>query len=167
MFDQLKPLPPDAILGIMQLFRADEFPGKVDLSVGVYQDDDGNTPILDSVKRAEKIVYDNEKTKSYVAPAGNASFNRLVEELVFGSDSRVLREGRVATVPEGARRCTDFLQRSLVAEPRSVAVAVRCEAGALPVLRFLRASRRFRPHGRGDREDGRGRLSAAARLAAG
>ncbi|MGD8810068.1 MAG: amino acid aminotransferase [Gammaproteobacteria bacterium] len=98
MFDQLKPLPPDAILGIMQLFRADEFPGKVDLSVGVYQDDDGNTPILESVKQAEKIVYDQETTKSYVAPAGNARFNRLMEELVFGADSAVLRQGRVATV---------------------------------------------------------------------
>jgi len=98
VFDQLKPLPADAILGIMQLFRADDFPGKVDLSVGVYQDDDGNTPILESVKKAEKIVYDGEKTKSYVAPAGNARFNRLMEELVFGADSELLREGRVVTV---------------------------------------------------------------------
>ena len=98
MFDQLKPLPADAILGIMQLFRADEFPGKVDLSVGVYQDDDGNTPILECVKQAEKIVYEHETTKSYVAPAGNAQFNRLIEPLLFGADSGVLRDGRVATV---------------------------------------------------------------------
>ena len=98
MFDQLKPLPADAILGIMQLFRADEFPGKVDLSVGVYQDDDGNTPILDCVKQAEKIVYEQEKTKSYVAPAGNAEFNRLVEELLFGADSALIRDRRVATI---------------------------------------------------------------------
>jgi len=98
VFDQLKPLPADAILGIMQLFRADEFPGKVDLSVGVYQDDDGNTPILECVKRAEKIIYDTEKTKSYVAPAGNADFNRHVETLLFGENNPLTRDRRIATL---------------------------------------------------------------------
>ena len=98
VFDQLTPVPPDAILGIMQMFRADESPDKVDLSVGVYQDDTGNTPILESVKRAEQIVYENEKTKSYVAVAGNAEFNRLIEGLLFGETGGVLEQGRVATV---------------------------------------------------------------------
>ncbi len=50
MFETLKPLPPDAILGIMTLFRADPHPGKIDLSVGVYQDEQGRTPVLASVK---------------------------------------------------------------------------------------------------------------------
>ena len=44
MFETLKPLPPDAILGIMTLFRADQHPKKIDLSVGVYQDENGLTP---------------------------------------------------------------------------------------------------------------------------
>ncbi len=98
MFDRLKPVPPDAILGIMQMFRADDSPDKVDLSVGVYQDDDGNTPILDCVKQAEKIVYDNEQTKTYVGVAGNAEYNRLTEELLFAGEGSVLEQGRVATV---------------------------------------------------------------------
>jgi aspartate aminotransferase len=98
VFDRLKPVPPDAILGIMQMFRADSFPDKVDLSVGVYQDDNGDTPILESVKRAEKVVYDAEKTKSYVGVAGNAEYNRLTEELVFEGAGDILESGRVATV---------------------------------------------------------------------
>lgn len=98
MFDQLKPVPPDAILGIMQMFRADNSPEKVDLSVGVYQDDDGNTPILDSVKQAEKLVYEAEQTKSYVAVAGNADFNRLTQEMMFRDTLGVVEEGRAATV---------------------------------------------------------------------
>jgi aspartate aminotransferase len=98
VFDQLKPVPPDAILGIMQMFRADDSPGKVDLSVGVYQDDDGNTPILDCVKLAEKIVFDAEQTKSYVSVAGNAEYNRLTEELLFGSEGGLQAQGRVATI---------------------------------------------------------------------
>jgi aspartate aminotransferase len=98
VFDELKALPADAILGIMALFRADQHPGKIDLSVGVYQDDSGNTPVLDCVKRAEQAIFDEQTTKSYVAISGNAEFNHNVETLLFGADSAVLKEGRVATV---------------------------------------------------------------------
>jgi len=98
VFDELKALPPDAILGIMALFRADQHPGKIDLSVGVYQDDSGNTPVLECVKRAERAIIDEQKTKTYVAISGNPVFNRSVEELLFGAGSKVLTSGRVATV---------------------------------------------------------------------
>ena len=98
VLDSLKPLPPDAILGIMQLYRADDDPNKVDLSVGVYQDESGRTPVLECVKRAEADVYAAEDTKSYVAIAGNAGFNRGIEELLFGADHPALADGRVATV---------------------------------------------------------------------
>ncbi len=98
MFGTLKPLPPDAILGIMTLFRADPDPRKIDLSVGVYQDERGRTPILDSVKRAERAVLEAEDTKTYVAIAGNAGFNRGMEALLFGAGHRALEGGRVSTV---------------------------------------------------------------------
>lgn len=98
MFATLKPLPADAILGIMALFRADPDPRKIDLSVGVYQDEKGRTPILTSVKRAERAVLDAEDTKTYVAIAGNAGFNKAVEALVFGADNPALAAGRVSTV---------------------------------------------------------------------
>ncbi len=98
MFETLKPLPPDAILGIMTLFRADTHPGKIDLSVGVYQDEKGRTPVLDSVKRAERTIFETEDSKTYVAIAGNAGFNRGVEELLYGKDHPALKAGRVATV---------------------------------------------------------------------
>ena len=98
MFETLKPPPPDAILGIMTLFRADQHAGKIDLSVGVYQDEQGHTPVLASVKRAEKAVIDAQDSKTYVAIAGNAGFNRGVEELVYGANHPALKAGRVATV---------------------------------------------------------------------
>lgn len=98
MFDTLKPLPTDSILGIMTKFRADDDPRKVDLSVGVYQDDDGKTPIFQCVKEAEQQVHDTEDSKSYVAIAGNAGFNECAEQLIFGADSSVIADGRVATV---------------------------------------------------------------------
>ncbi|HEX6998237.1 MAG TPA: amino acid aminotransferase [Gammaproteobacteria bacterium] len=98
MFEPLKPLPPDAILGIMTLFRADPHPGKIDLSVGVYQDDEGRTPVLESVRRAERAIYEEEDTKTYVAIAGNAGFNRGIEELVLGKSHPASTDGRVAVV---------------------------------------------------------------------
>lgn len=98
MFETLKPLPPDAILGIMTLFRADPHPGKIDLSVGVYQDASGRTPILEAVKRAEHALIDAQDTKTYVAIAGNPAFNRGAERLLFGADHPALKDGRVSTV---------------------------------------------------------------------
>ncbi len=98
MFESMQPLPPDAILGIMTLFRADPHPGKIDLSVGVYQDDAGRTPVLDSVRRAEQAIVAEQDTKTYVAIAGNAEFNRGIEQLVFGAGHPALRDGRVVTV---------------------------------------------------------------------
>jgi aspartate aminotransferase len=98
VLETLKPLPPDAILGIMTLFRADTHPGKIDLSVGVYQDERGHTPVLASVKRAEKAIIDSQDTKTYVAIAGNAGYNKGVEELLYGANHPALKAGRVATV---------------------------------------------------------------------
>jgi aspartate aminotransferase len=98
VFETLKTLPPDAILGIMTLFRADPHPGKIDLSVGVYQDEQGRTPVLASVKRAERAVIEAQDTKTYVAIAGNAGFNRGLEELLYGANHPALKAGRVVTV---------------------------------------------------------------------
>jgi aspartate aminotransferase len=97
LFQTLDRLSPDAILGLMAQFRADPFPQKVDLGVGVYRDLSGNTPILDSVRRAEQIVLEGQTTKSYVAAAGREEFNRAVEELVLGGTHRARRERRART----------------------------------------------------------------------
>lgn len=98
MFESLKPLPADAILGMMAQFRADPDPRKIDLSVGVYQDERGRTPILESVKRAEAAVIESQDTKTYVAIAGNADFNRGIETLIFGAGHPAVSDGRVSTV---------------------------------------------------------------------
>jgi aspartate aminotransferase len=97
LFQTLDRLSPDAILGLMAQFRADPFPQKVDLGVGVYRDLSGNTPILGSVRRAEQIVLEGQTTKSYVAAAGREEFNCAVEELVLGGAHPARRERRART----------------------------------------------------------------------
>ena len=98
MFQDLKQLSADSILGLMAKYRADPSPSKVDLGVGVYRDLTGNTPVLDCVRRAEQEVLAAQTTKSYVASAGREEFNAAVEELVLGKTHAARRERRARTV---------------------------------------------------------------------
>jgi aspartate aminotransferase len=103
LFQHLDRLNPDAILGLMAQFRADSSPLKVDLGVGVFRDLNGNTPILECVRRAEQTVLAAQSTKSYVAAAGRAEFNEAVEQLVLGAahGARGARRVRTAQTPGG------------------------------------------------------------------
>ena len=82
----------------MGLYRADTDPRKVDLGVGVYRNDLGETPILGVDRRAEQAVLSRQATKSYVAPAGNASFNQAMARLVLGEGHPALAADRVRSI---------------------------------------------------------------------
>jgi aspartate aminotransferase len=98
MFEHLAAVVPDPILGLMAAFRADPDPRKVDLGVGVYRDQHGNTPIPEAVRRGESALLARQTTKTYVGPAGNAGFNQAMEQLVLGATHPVLAAGRVRSV---------------------------------------------------------------------
>jgi len=85
MFETLEPTQPDPILALMQQFREDNRADKIDLGVGVYKDSQGQTPVLRAIKMAEKQLYDEESTKTYVSPTGDLDFIAAVEKLVLGS----------------------------------------------------------------------------------
>ncbi len=114
-FSTLQMAPPDAILGLTEAFLKDENPDKMNLSVGVYQNEVGVTPVLETVKRAEERLLREEQTKSYLPISGLASYNQAVQELVLGSQHPALQQNRVATIqaPGGTgalRVAADFLQ---------------------------------------------------------
>jgi len=98
MFERLESVIPDPILGLMAAFRADPDPRKVDLGVGVYRDDRGETPVLEAVRRAESALLARQSTKSYVGPAGNPAFNEAIERLVLGEEHEARLTARVRTV---------------------------------------------------------------------
>ncbi|HVN45867.1 MAG TPA: amino acid aminotransferase [Steroidobacteraceae bacterium] len=98
MFEHLAAVVPDPILGLMAAFRADPDPHKVDLGVGVYRDEHGNTPIPEAVRLAERALLASQTTKSYVAPAGSAAFNQAMEQLVLGATHPAVQAGRVRSV---------------------------------------------------------------------
>jgi aspartate/tyrosine/aromatic aminotransferase len=84
MWNKIEAAPADAILGLTEAFKKDERSPKVNLGVGVYKDDAGNTPILDAVKAAEKIIFESQKTKSYMPIAGEASYGLEVQKMILG-----------------------------------------------------------------------------------
>ena len=98
MFEGLELITADPILGLMAAFRADPDPRKVDLGVGVYRDEHGEPPVLETVRRAEAALIAAQTTKTYVGPAGNLGFNAQMERLVFGADHPALKGGRIRSV---------------------------------------------------------------------
>ena len=98
MFESLKPVAIDPILGLMMAFKADERAEKIDLGVGVYQDDRGRTPVMASVKEAESRLMVVENTKAYQGMAGDTDYNQRMLDLLFGSEHSILSSGRVKSI---------------------------------------------------------------------
>lgn len=98
MFDVLPKLPADPILGLSAAFKTDPNENKVDLGVGVYKDEQGNTPILTSVAKAQTRLLETEISKTYIAPQGVAGFVDGMLKLLLGNDNRALLSDRIAAV---------------------------------------------------------------------
>ncbi|RHW76412.1 amino acid aminotransferase [Colwellia sp. RSH04] len=97
MFGSLKALPADPILGLLAKYRKDDNPNKIDLGVGVYKNEAGETTVLDCVKKAELHRLNTEDSKVYIGPTGSELFNEKMAELIFG-DHKVLAENRARTI---------------------------------------------------------------------
>lgn len=98
MFDVLPQLPADPILGLSAAFKADTNPNKIDLGVGVYRDEAGRTPILNSVADAQRILLDKEDSKVYIAPQGVPGFIDGMLNLILGSELKGTINERVSAV---------------------------------------------------------------------
>ena len=98
MFEHLNAVPPDPILGLIAAHAVDPNPKKIDLGIGVFRDEHGNTPILECVVEAEKILLATQTTKTYLGPPGVIGFNQAMGDLILGTECTALREGRVRTI---------------------------------------------------------------------
>jgi aromatic-amino-acid transaminase len=115
-FAEVPLAPADPILGLTEAYNADPNPNKVNLGVGVYQDDSCQVPVLNVVREAEKRWLEQEASKTYLPQVGPPAYNREVQKLLLGTDTPLLREGRAVTVQApggtGALRVgADFLKR--------------------------------------------------------
>ncbi|WP_210514717.1 amino acid aminotransferase [Pantoea ananatis] len=114
MFESISAAPADPILGLADLFRADDRPNKINLGIGVYKDETGKTPVLTSVKKAEQYLLEHETSKNYLSIDGLPDFAHCTQELLFGQGNALIAAGRARTAqtPGGTgalRVAADFL----------------------------------------------------------
>ena len=115
MFQSLNSLPADPILGLMATYRADSNPLKVDLGIGVYKDEKGNTTVMTAVKKAESFLLKNQTTKTYIGPTGAADYNSAVAQLLLGAPLNTSLGKRRVTVQApggcgGLRLAAEFIK---------------------------------------------------------
>jgi aspartate aminotransferase len=111
------PAPPDAILGLAETFRNDPREGKINLSSGVFVDETGTTPVLETVIEAERRLAAAAGTKLYRPIDGEVAYRNLVRDLVLGEDHEAVTSGRalVTQTPGGTgglRVAADLLRQT-------------------------------------------------------
>ena len=124
MFQHVEPFAGDPILSLNEDFQRDPRPGKINLSIGIYFDDAGRIPVLDSVRAAEATVGAAAGPKPYLPIEGAANFRAAVQQLLFGDGHEAIRIasrgdaaiGRLERRTEGRRR----LHRALVSAERGL-----------------------------------------------
>ena len=103
MLENITAAAADPILGLNDKFLSDTRSDKINLGVGVYKDENGNTPVLSSVKKAETRLLEAENSKTYLGIPGSADYALAVQQLLFGADSEIVTSGRAqaAQTPGG------------------------------------------------------------------
>lgn len=87
MFESMQAAPADAILGLITAHKDDPRPDKVDLGVGVFRTAEGETPVLEVVKKAEQRLVDTQDSKAYIGTAGDPNFNAAMQQLTFADSA--------------------------------------------------------------------------------
>lgn len=151
LFSAVEMAPRDPILGLNEAFNADTRPGKINLGVGVYYNEEGRIPLLRAVQAAEKARIEAHAPRGYLPIEGIAAYDQGVQKLLFGNEFELLAAGRVVTTQAvggtGALKLgADFLKRllpdatvaisdpSLGKPPRTVR-SRRLPGAELPLLR--------------------------------
>ncbi len=116
MFEHIDAYPGDPILSLNENFAKDPRTNKVNLSIGIYYDDDGRLPVMQAVRQAEALLLAEVGPKPYLPMAGFANYRDAVQALVFGEDSPARAAGSIATVQtlggSGALKVgADFIKR--------------------------------------------------------
>jgi aromatic-amino-acid transaminase len=116
MFQHVEPYPGDPILSLNETFGKDPRSNKINLTIGIYFDDNGKVPMLPSVRAAELKVVAEAGARPYLPMEGGASFRTAVQHLLFGADHPILATGKVVTIQSvgssgGLKVGADFIKR--------------------------------------------------------
>mgnify|MGYP003723188935 FL=1 len=115
LFDRFDLQPDDPLLALIGEVRADPRRHCLDLSVGVYRDEEGQTPVMQAVKAAEAQLVAGQASKAYLGPAGDADFCAHIADLVLGAHADCQVAGLQSAGGTGALR---LAARLLAVNPR-------------------------------------------------
>jgi aromatic-amino-acid transaminase len=116
MFQHVDAYPGDPILTLNEDFQKDPRQGKINLSIGIYFDEQGRLPVMAAVREAESAMLATIGPKPYQPMAGAANYREAVQHLLFGAGHEAVRSGRIATLQTlggsgGLKVGGDFLKR--------------------------------------------------------
>ena len=97
MFQHVAPFAGDHIVSLNEAFQRDPRPHKVNLSIGIYCDDNGRLPALEAVHQAELRMAAARHAKPYLPMEGATDFRSAVQTLLLGAEHEALTSGRVDT----------------------------------------------------------------------
>ena len=99
MFEHVPAYAGDPILSLMEKFKTDPRPNKVNLSIGLYYNDDSVVPQLKAIQAAQKIYAEqNAQAKLYLPMEGLAPYRQVIQELLFAADHPLIAANRIATI---------------------------------------------------------------------
>ncbi|OXL40916.1 aromatic amino acid aminotransferase [Enterobacter mori] len=117
MFQTVDAYAGDPILSLMERFKEDPRSDKVNLSIGLYYNEDGIIPQLKAVAEAEaRLNAVPHGASLYLPMEGLNAYRNTIAPLLFGADHAVLAQKRVATIQtlggSGALKVgADFLKK--------------------------------------------------------
>ncbi|TCB67536.1 aromatic amino acid transaminase [Acinetobacter sp. ANC 4178] len=99
MFQHIPPYAGDPILSLMEQFNTDPREGKVNLSIGLYYNEDSIVPQLETIMEAQKRLEPKQnKTKLYLPMEGFKPYRDAIQALLFGENSPAVQSGRAVTI---------------------------------------------------------------------
>ncbi|CAK6497433.1 Aromatic-amino-acid aminotransferase [Pantoea sp. Nvir] len=117
MFQNVDAYAGDPILSLMETFKQDPRLNKVNLSIGLYYDEQGIIPQLQAVAAAEEqLKAEPQQASLYLPMEGLNAYRNAIAPLLFGADHPMLKAGRIASIQtlggSGALKVgADFLKR--------------------------------------------------------
>ena len=136
MLEHLFVVPEDPLLKIIGAFKSDSRADKMDLGVGVYRNSQGHTPVMEAVKRAEKVLIETQDSKSYIGLAGDVEFLDEIGHLVFGGIRPKKSRFAYLQTPGGSaalRLGGDIIKRSH--EDATIWIGLPCWSNHMPIFK--------------------------------
>ena len=98
MLENLPVVQGDPLWALLHQCNADQRDHKIDMLVGVYRDETGQTPVMQQIQKAEQKLAAEAESKSYKMLSGNLEFNDHMAKFLLGDSKRFSDQCTIQTV---------------------------------------------------------------------